>query len=441
VPSNTFCSGAVLCLLPGDLVILPCLPFAMGSSIPPVVHHLGLVPTTTSSYRFPPSGLAVNVRHSDGCPNSSEEFGLTLVERVSRITFELVSEFELVVNSVLAGSGCTDCHVLRDDTFGLFARHHTPGSSLFSPSQDTNTQGTGSLFGEVLEHRVQGSASASQFRVATVGKNFSASPSCSPALPVAVRPRAKNPLSRRHFPSRSPIGDLSSSERILYRGIKLDDSADSTYSPPAARPVGSIRRMFDGKTTVDPVNCTLKDASMMMADGKTTESDGLGDSKHAGPSCVAGVVGSSSTNYGSMPPLPSTLADTVSMDVAEDGAQDVPIFDDFSDVATSDVPMAVGGGKNSNGTGLGDSQHASPEDSPDPMEGTLLIDLSREYSQFSDVGHDVRQLSLVIVMMGNVIRRLEQKVHDLEDGVDSRKRAALPAVSVPAVPVPAVPAS
>jgi len=369
-------------------VVLPGLPSAMGSSIPPVVPHLGLVPTTTSSYRFPPSGLAVNVRHSDGCPNSSDEFGLTLVERVSRITFELVSEFQLVVNSVLAGSGCTDCHVLRDDTFGLFACHHTPGSSLFSPSQDTNTQGTGSLFGEVLEHGVQGSASASQFRVATVGKNFSASP-CSPALPVAIRPRAKNPLSHCRFPSRSSIGDLSSFKRILYRGMKLNDSADSTYSPRAARPVGSIRRMFDGKTTVDPVDCTSKDASMMMGDGKTTESDGLGDSKHAGPSCVAGVVGSSATNYGSMPPLPSTLADTVSMDVADDGAQDVPIFDDFSDVATSDVPMAVGGRKDSNGTRLGDSQHASLEYSPDPMGGRLLIDLSGEYSQFSDVGHDV----------------------------------------------------
>ena len=285
---------------------------------------------------------------------------------------------------------------------------------------------------------MQGSASASQFRVATVGKNFSASPSCSPALPVAIRPRARNPLSHRRFPSRSPIGALSPSERTLYRGMKLDDSADSTYSPPAARPVRVIRRMFDKETTVDPIECTPKDASMMMGDGKTTESDGLGDSKHAGPSCVAGVVGSSSTDYGSMPPLPSTLADTVSMDVAEDGARDVPVFDDLSDVATSDIPMAVGGGKDSNGTGLGDSQHASPEDSPDPMGGRLLIDLSGEYSQFSDVGHDVRQLSSVIVTMGNVIRRLERKIHDLEDGVDNRERAAVPAVSVPTVSMPAV---
>jgi len=93
----------------------------MGSSIPPVVSLLGLVPTTVSSYHFPPSGLAVNIRHSDGCPNSSDEFGLTLVERVSLLTFELVSEFELVVNSVLVASGCTDCRVLCDDTFGLFA--------------------------------------------------------------------------------------------------------------------------------------------------------------------------------------------------------------------------------------------------------------------------------------------------------------------------------
>jgi len=80
---------------------------------------------------FPPSGLAVNVHHSDCSPNFSDEFGKTLVENVSPMDFVLVSEFELVVNSVLVSSGCTCCRVLHDDTFGLFACHHTPGLSLF----------------------------------------------------------------------------------------------------------------------------------------------------------------------------------------------------------------------------------------------------------------------------------------------------------------------
>jgi len=236
--------------------------------------------------------------------------------------------------------------------------------------------------------------------------------------------------------------------------MKFDDSADSSYLPPPARPVGCIRRMFDGKTTVDPVDSIPKDTTMMMGDGKTTESDGLGDSKHASLSGVAGLVGSLSTDYGSMPPLSSTLAETGSisrastvgpvecvgpggsdMDMAKDGV----VFDDFSGVASADIPMAVGGDRNSEGTGLGDSQHTLLEDSPNPLKGCLLIDQCGEYSQLSKVGLDIRQLCLVVVTMGNVIRRLERKVNDLEDSVDDRRRAAVSTISVPVVPVPAVP--
>ncbi|RPB00288.1 hypothetical protein L873DRAFT_1805426 [Choiromyces venosus 120613-1] len=48
--------------------------------------------------------------------------------------FSLSSEFEMVVNGMLAYLGCTDCYVLRDDTLGLFVRHHTPDGSYFAPS-------------------------------------------------------------------------------------------------------------------------------------------------------------------------------------------------------------------------------------------------------------------------------------------------------------------
>jgi len=415
---------------------------------------LGLVPATVSSYRFPPSGLAVNVRHSDGCPNSSVEFGNTLVERVSRLKFNLVSEFELVVNGVLIGSGCTGCRVLRDDTFGLFTRHHSPGSSLFFPSQTTDTQGTGSLLGEHLEHGRQDAPSASQ--AMTVGRFFS---SPTPKRSSGVQ-RRSNPLAGRRLPSASPLRGLPSSERELYRGMKLDDSADSTFSPPAARPVGQVGKMFAGDTTVDPIESSPPDVTMALGDGKTTEKDGLGDSMHAGAPVddVVTLVGTGSTDYGSMPPLPSTLAETVSrsraptmapvgcarsggsdMDEDEDGAQEVPLFDDFSEIASSDIPMAVGGGCNSEGTGLGDSRHASPEqvDSSDPIEGQLLIDQRGAYSHFIEVGHDVRYLGSVIVEMGNIIHRLERKVNALEDAADdaAREAAAVPvAVSPPVAP-------
>jgi len=123
VPGNTFCSGTVEFFQTVSWSFRLVHLLAMGSPAPPWVSPLGLVPATVSSYCFPPSGLPVNIRHADGCPNSSAEFGNTLVKRVMLLSFTLVSEFELVVNSVLIGSGCTDCCVLRDDTVGLFARH------------------------------------------------------------------------------------------------------------------------------------------------------------------------------------------------------------------------------------------------------------------------------------------------------------------------------
>jgi len=95
------------------------------------------VPSTVSSYLFPPPGLAMNVHHIDGCSNSFSAFGGILVEPLSHIAFTLVSEFEIVVNSVLVGSGCDGCKIIYDDTFGLFAQHHTPSAALFLPSEST----------------------------------------------------------------------------------------------------------------------------------------------------------------------------------------------------------------------------------------------------------------------------------------------------------------
>jgi len=205
VPGNTFCSGAFLCLLPGEL---PLASLAMGSPAPSSNPLLGLVPTTVSSYRFPPSGLPMNVCHSDGCPKYSTEFGDTLVEQVSLLTFNLVSEFELVVNCFLIGSRCTDCQVLRDDTFGLFVCHDTQDLCFCSPLQSTRTQGMSFLLGEHLENGLQGSASASQ--VFTVGKNFS-----SPlALSTAGKRTCVNPLAHRHLPLVSTLRDCPSGGSI-----------------------------------------------------------------------------------------------------------------------------------------------------------------------------------------------------------------------------------
>jgi len=146
-----------------------------------------------------------------------------------------------VVNSVLLGSGCTDCKVVRDDTFGLFARYHTPCSSEFLPSQSMDTQGTASLIGQCLENGRQGTPSASQFF--TMGKVCPSSPRLGP------RRELINPLSRRHTPSISPLRDLPSFERALYKGMKLDNSGNSMFSPPAGLFRGNGRKAFTQKAS------------------------------------------------------------------------------------------------------------------------------------------------------------------------------------------------
>jgi len=82
-------------------------------------------------------------------------------------------------------------------------------------------------------------------------------------------------------------------------------------------------------------------------------------------------VESCSASYGSIPPLPSTLAEAVAiapataqaesteptgsdMDENEDRAQDVPVLDNFAGIASADIPITIDGGRNSESTGLGE---------------------------------------------------------------------------------------
>ncbi|KAG0133456.1 hypothetical protein HOY82DRAFT_538194 [Tuber indicum] len=133
---------------------------ADSASYPP-----GLILTTVESYHFPPSGLPVNVLHCEGSPNTSSSFDESLVAHIQGRSLTLVSELELSINSYLAGSGCPDCQVIRDNTFGLFVRHHTTVASsafAFAPSQSTATEGTGSLVGQHLAAGRQSAFAASQ---------------------------------------------------------------------------------------------------------------------------------------------------------------------------------------------------------------------------------------------------------------------------------------
>jgi len=186
---------------------------------------------------------------------------------------------------------------------------------------------------------------------------------------------------------------------------------------------------------------------MSLGQGQTTENDGLGDSKHAYALPQewdeVDLVGSRSTDSGSMPTLPSTIAETVCRSQAStkasqvvcglivldeemgEDAQVVLGVDLVSEVDAADLPMAMGGGHNSEGRGLGDSRHATPDTDADSSDYRLLIDRHGSYGRLEEVGHDVQYLGSVIVEMWLVIRRLERKINALEDEADKAKGDAL----------------
>jgi len=213
---------------------------------------------------------------------------------------------------------------------------------------------------------------------------------------------------------------------------------------------------FVGDWAVEGVSSSPPDVNMSLGHGKSTECDGLGDSKHASSLLqeldVVDLVGSGSTDYGSMPPLPSTLAEPVSrsrvstmtsasgsgsggLDLMEQDAQVV-------EVVTADSPMAMGGGCNSEGSGLEDSHHATTVSDVLGPDERLIIDRDGSYGGLPSVGLDVQYLGSVIVEMGLVIRRLERRVDELEDAADKASWVAMRGVSSPpAMPVvPAPPA-
>jgi len=241
----------------------------------------------------------------------------------------------------------------------------------------------------------------------------------------------------------------------LYRGMKPDGASNSTFRPPpAAR--GSASGLFCGKKdcvfmkqipSVEDIDSSPPDVVMGLCNGKTMEREGLEDSRHASPAAEeVNLVGS--TDYGSMPVLPSTLGGTVSilvspktasgvgedsMDVVEQNAQVVP---DVGSGSVADSPMRLGGNCNSEGSRLGDSRHAPPDSDVLVPDERLIINREGCYLGLSEAGRDVQYLGSVIVEMGTIIRRLEWRVDALEDDLDKARRDALVAPIHLAIPLP-----
>ncbi|RPA94021.1 hypothetical protein L873DRAFT_1941015 [Choiromyces venosus 120613-1] len=117
----------------------------------------------------------------------------------------------------------------------------------------------------------------------------------------------------------SPIHDLTYSEHALYGKFTLDRSSDQDYIPTRrhSTPVGLFGASpmtrsgaKDLLRSCVPVPAP-KDVVMSLGAGLTMEKDGLGDSVHASSpphdDDVVNLVGSSTTDYSSMPLLPSTV--------------------------------------------------------------------------------------------------------------------------------------
>ncbi|CUS15684.1 unnamed protein product [Tuber aestivum] len=347
------------------------------------------------------------------CQNTTVEFESTLAEKVGQIGFTLTSEIQFVVNSVLVAFGCPDCRILCDDSFALLIRQQTPsGSSSYSPSQTSGTQGTASLAEDHL--------------------------------------------------AACPSGTTLASPKL-----------------PATRSITETghRRFLKGPTKVswaDDIESSPRDVSIGLGGGQTTEGNGIGDSNHAslGPQEEDKVAlvgnGTLSMDYGSMPPLPSTLAETVC--VSPSSPHDMPGV--VSTLTTAEVDMLEGleemeygqvvpaiGSEDGDAMDMamqlrrsctmehnemGDGIYASsfsplaegcPYSSSDKyvpiVEQTMNIDRKGKYLRFTEVGLDMafdksvlNNLDHTVHALGNHVDRLESRICELEDERDTAIRAA-----------------
>jgi len=211
-----------------------------------------LVSVRTASYAVP-EGLVLSVTHADGCDNGSRDFELLQCVRMANP--KVMPEMVTAAKAVMAVMGCPEgCKIDKAGSDGILHRDHSQDSSFVASGTSLSTTGTGSLVGERLVEGVQGTQTGKA--EVTVGciSQFSSS-----------------------WPTDLGVG---SSERGLYKVMKLDRSSDDDYVP--------------SRVVVD-------DVAMSLGDNKTSELTGLGDSQHA--HTVEDVVGGS---------LPSTVPYSVS---------------------------------------------------------------------------------------------------------------------------------
>jgi len=195
----------------------------------------------TASYAVP-EGFSIAVTHVGGCDNGSRDE--ELVRCVRGADPKIISEMVAAARAVMTMMGCPPgCHVCKEGSGGILFQDHSQDSSFVASSGSSAGQstGTGSLVGERLIEGVQGTPTGEQ------------------ALNVGC-------LSQFTSSWPSGLSGLPSSEKVMYKGMQLDRASDADYVPSSV---------------------VVDDVAMSLGDNKTSERNGLGDSRHAsaGGSC------------------------------------------------------------------------------------------------------------------------------------------------------------
>ena len=302
----------------------------------------GLVPVHGFSYAAPGGDYrGLHIVHVLGCDNSGSEFDDEVRHIVSGLDLRTFDAVEKVCFGILAARGCDSlavasagCHVDRTSSLGFYARFHTPegSSQSFAPS-------------------------SSQM----VSSGFHSTMASDPMVPSASWPsidedRSQDPLyvpsvvegddSQRRLPS--PVERLSSGERKLYSNFRLDRSSDEDYAPPAGsiHPEDRITQVSSPPLFVSP--WSRPGAGAGFAPDSTIPSGRrafvpVSKRHHEFIAHTKALRGNTPPKRDSPSPLPLTTSQVVPS----------------SAVIVRDTPMDLGGGSNTDGTGIGDSRYAT----------------------------------------------------------------------------------
>ena len=357
----------------------------------------GLIPAVKLTYAARGGAYqGLHIVHVSGCHNESLFFTSEVRAIVSRLDLRAFDSVENVCTGIMAARGCcitgdtpsTCCHVDHNTTLGFFTRFHTPegSSQSFAPS-------------------------SSQI----VSSDFHSTMASDPMVPSAFWPsidedRSQDPMyvpsvvevddSQRRLPS--PVERLSPGERKLYSNFRLDRSSDEDYAPPAGsiRPEDRITQVSSPPRFVPP--CLRPGAGSGFAPDSTIPSGRcafvpVSKRHHA-------FIAHTKDRRGNTPPKdrPRTPPLLTTSQIVPSSA-----------VIVRDTPMDLGGGSNTDGTGIGDSRCAtdaqprsvatSLSPCPDPTFSSLpALPLTMSYRSPSQV--DMAMLSsLEDISSGNAV--------------------------------------